>query len=305
MRRVSHVVNAYRIRVGLLLLLFFAGALVVVRAAPAPESRALVRKFVDEELRGNVAALADFDLSTLEGHPLYGAPDRSFDTDDCNLVRAIFDLLYADALPGLASDTLGTGRAYRGDTLNSFHTLFGRPIPGQPGRFAGLERYDPPDDLRVRAANFHRTYRTLGNLAPLPNRAWGRFTLNTYRGMHPVWRDAFPAFLAALRAALLFESDADPTLLALVETNAAAFVEFRTATGFARFVRSLDLDDYLDPVTDLPIPHYVPNAYFVSQRADAYFASADRYLTIAPRLIQQRALRMVDRLRAILGERDE
>ncbi len=126
-------------------------------AAPTPAAIDLVLKFVDEELQGNLDALADFDLATLEGHPLYGAPDRTFDTDDCHLVRALFEVLYADALPGLALPTLGTGRAYRGDTLNTFHTLFGRPIPEQPGRFAGLERHHPSDDLRARAAAFHRT----------------------------------------------------------------------------------------------------------------------------------------------------
>ena len=52
-------------------------------AAPTPEALDLVRKFVAEELRGDLDALADFDLATLEGHPLYGAPGRTFDTDDC------------------------------------------------------------------------------------------------------------------------------------------------------------------------------------------------------------------------------
>ncbi|NCA81388.1 MAG: hypothetical protein EOM72_01390 [Opitutae bacterium] len=269
-------------------------------AAPTPEALDLVRKFVAEELHGNPDDLADVDLATLEGHPLYGAPGRTFDTDDCNLVRALFDVLYADALPGLALPALGTGRAYRGDTLNTFHTLFGRPIPGQPGRFAGLERHEPSDDLRARAAAFHRTYHTLGNLAPLPNRSLGRLTFNTYRGTHAEWRDAFPAFLQNLRLALLADPAADPTLCQLVELNAEAFREFRTPDGLARFAQRLDLDDYIDPATGLPIPHYAPNAHFLPQSAAAYFAAADRYLTIAPVLIQRRAARIIARLRRLL-----
>ncbi|MGD9782093.1 MAG: hypothetical protein AB7V14_08065 [Kiritimatiellia bacterium] len=269
-------------------------------AAPTPEAMDLVRKFVAEELHGNLDALADFDLATLAGHPLYGAPGRTFDVDDCNLVRALFDVLYAEALPGLALPALGTGRAYRGDTLNTFHTLFGRPIPDQPGRFAGLERHRPSDDLRARAAAFHRTYHTLGNLAPLPNRSLGRNTFNTYRGTHPQWRDAFPAFLENLRRALLDDPSADPTLGQLVELNAEAFREFRTPDGLARFAPRLDLDDYLDPATGRPIPHYAPNAHFIPQSDAAYFASADRYLAIAPVLIQRRAVRMIARLRPLL-----
>ena len=270
-------------------------------AAPTPEAIDLVRKFVAEELQGNLDALADYDLATLEGHPLYGAPARTFDTDDCNLVRALFDVLYADALPGLALPTLGTGRAYRGDTLNTFHTLFGRPISDQPGLYFGLERHHPSDSLRVRAADFHHTYHTLGNLAPLPNRSLGRLTFNTYRGTHPEWRDAFPAFLQNLCLALLADPAADPTLRQLVELNAEAFLEFRTPDGLARFAHRLDLDDYIDPATGLPIPQYIPNAHFLAQSDDAYFVSADRYLSIAPLLIQRRAARMIARLRPLLS----
>ncbi len=270
-------------------------------AVPTPEAIDLVRKFVVEELHGNLDAWADFDLATLEGHPLYGAPGRTFDTDDCNLVRALFDVLYSDALPGLALPALGTGRAYRGDTLNTFHTLFGRPIPDQPGRFAGLERHHPSDALRARAAAFHHTYHTLGNLAPLPNRSLGRNTFNTYRGTHPAWRDAFPAFLENLRLALLADPGADPTLCQLVELNAEAFREFRAPDGLARFAQRLDLDDYVDPVTGLPIPHYAPNAHFLPQSDEAYLASADRYLAIASLLIQRRAARMIVRLRPLLS----
>ena len=275
-----------------------------VYAAPMPESIDMVRKFVAEELHGNLDALADHDLSTLEGHALYGAPGRTFDTDDSNLVRALFDVLYADALPGLALPVLGTGRAYRGDTLNTFHTLFGRPIPGQPGRFAGLERHRPTEELRAGAAAFHRTYHTLGNLAPLPNRALGRLTFNTYRGTHAQWRDAFPAFLENLRLVLAGYPAADPTLGKLVELNAEAFREFRAPDGLVGFARRLDLEGYVDSATGLPIPHYAPNAHFMPQSEEAYLASAERYLAVAPELIRRRAVRMIARLRPHLAGGD-
>lgn len=273
-----------------------------VLAAPTPEALDLVQKFVAEELHGQLDTLADYDFGTLEGHPLYGAPGRTFDTDDCNLARALYDLLYAGALPGLSLPALGTGRAYRGDTLNTFNTLFGRPIPDQPDRFAGLERHQPSDALRARAAAFRHTYHTIGNLAPLPNRSLGRLTFNTYRGTHPEWRDAFPAFLQNLRLALLADPAADPTLCRLVELNAEAFHDFRTPDGLARFAHCLDLDDYINPATGLAISHYAPNAHWLAQSNDAYIAAADRYLTIAPLLIQRRAARMIARLRPLLLE---
>ena len=129
----------------------------------------------------------------------------------------------------------------------------------------------------------------------------GRNTFNTYRGTHPQWRDAFPAFLQNLRLALLDDPAADPTLGQLVELNAEAFREFRAPDGLARFARRLDLDDYVDPATGLPIPHYAPNAHFLPQSDGAYAASAERYLAIAPVLIQRRAGRMIVRLRAVLS----
>ncbi|HQK20193.1 MAG TPA: hypothetical protein PLJ27_22230, partial [Polyangiaceae bacterium] len=90
------------------------------------------------------------------------------------------------------------------------------------------------------------------------------------------------------------------TLCRLVELNAEAFREFRAPDGLARFAQRLDLDDYVEPATGLPIPHYAPNAHFLPQSDADYLASADRYLAIAPVLIQRRAQRMIVRLRRLL-----
>ena len=273
-----------------------------VLADPHPEALQFVQKFVAEELRGDLNGFLDYDLATLEGHPLYGAPGRTFDTDDCNLVRALFHLLYRDAFPGLTLDTLGTGRPYRGDTLNTFNTLLGRPIPDQPGRFAGLEKFNPSDSLRARAAAFHRTYHMLGNLAPIPNRSLNRQTLNTYRGTHPDWRDAFPVFLVQLQPALLRDPSADPFLSQLVEHNADAFAPYRTPGGVAQIAERLDLHDYIHPATRQPIPHYHPNAHWLPQPRAAYLDSVHHYLDTIPPLIHQRTQRMINRLRPLLLE---
>lgn len=278
-------------------------------ATAAPSARApdldalqLVKQFVAEELHGDLNALLTYDLAILESHPAYGAPDRTFDTDDCNLVRAIFALLYTDALPGLTYATVGTGRPFRGDTLNSFNSLFGKPLPENPDRFAGLERRHPSDALRARAAAFHHTYHTLGNFAPLPNRSLNRKTFNTYRGTRAGWYDAFPIFLQNLHLALLDDPSADEMLAQLVENNADAFAPFRTPDGLLRFAGALDLNDYIDSGTALPIPHYAPHAHYASTDPAAYLASVDHYLTIVPVLIQRRTTRMIARLREILAQ---
>lgn len=281
--------------------LLFGCGLPVACAATHSAARQLVRQFVAEELGGDLSALAAYDLARLEGHPEYGAPGRIFDADDCNLARAIYALLYADAFPGLDLSTLGTGRPYRGDTMNSFHTLLGRPIEDQPGRFAGLERNRPSEQQRAQALQFRSTYHTIGNFMPLPNRSINRATLNTYRGTHQEWFDAFPEFLVQLRLALLQDPAADDFLGQLVAENEEAFRAFRGPDGLAEFARRLDLQDYLDPRTGLPLAHYQPAAHYKSPSRAAYLAAVDRYLTVAPKLIEQRANRMIARLQPILG----
>ena len=98
----------------------------------------LVKEFIAEKLNGDLYALESFDFKTLRDSEKYGAPDRSFDCDDTNIMRAVYVVLWGDSLPYLSLHDIGSGKNYRGDTMNTFHTMFGREIPEKPGFFAGL-----------------------------------------------------------------------------------------------------------------------------------------------------------------------
>ncbi|WJV18975.1 hypothetical protein QU593_00270 [Rossellomorea marisflavi] len=87
---------------------------------------------------------------------------------------------------------------YRGDTLNSFHTMFGKEVTSDGGsrRFKGVEKYLSDQPLREIVNRYHQTYHTVGNFIPLPNKKLERHTFNTYRGVK--YGDYFDLFLKRL-----------------------------------------------------------------------------------------------------------
>ena len=89
------------------------------------QAAALVADFVNEYIAGDWEKLKSFDFRELRNSDKYGCPDRNFDCDDCNLMRAVYVVLWNGCLPQLTLDNCGARRRYRGDTLNTFHTMFG------------------------------------------------------------------------------------------------------------------------------------------------------------------------------------
>ena len=145
---------------------------------------------------------------------------------------------------------IGTGKCYRGDTIHTFHTIFGRPDPEKPGHFYGIDQFLPDDSLYDRIRSFHKKVCTLGNFVVLPNSAVkgekSFVTLNTYRGTNH-WRDYFDQFMLALEPCLVNNCNADETLYSLVhERNHYAWENYKNQAGFTRLVKALLLDDYLD-----------------------------------------------------------
>ena len=117
-------------------------------------ARHLLLDFIREKLDGKLDNIRTFDIKTLRDDGKFGCPGRYFDCDDTEIMRAIYVVLWEDVLPELSMDTLGNAGKYRGDTMNSFHTMFGREIPERPGFYAGLEKYHPSEELRERVREF-------------------------------------------------------------------------------------------------------------------------------------------------------
>ena len=265
------------------------------------KARQTLQDFIQEKLNGDPDGILTFDFKTLRDSEKFGCPGRRFDGDDTEIVRAVCVVLWKDLLPELSMATLGDGEKYRGDTMNSFHTMFGREIPGRPGFFAGLEKYDPPEEMRERVREFGNAYcSTVGNFVVLPNLYVQGTTLNMHRGTNE-WRDFFDRFLIQLRNVLCGGEEKDPLLAELVKANGFCFGKFEGREGFSSLVRGLLLEDYCDQEF---LPKFVfPMNYHWKNPADkeTYFRDTAAYLDNAERIIRNRGRRIRDLLRAKLG----
>lgn len=219
-----------------------------------PDARKLLQAFTEEKLHGDLRNLKEFDFELLREDRIFGCRNpEDFDADDTFIIRAIFILLFRNVFPEMTDmGSVGRSRSYRGDTIHSFHTIFGRPIPGREGHFNGIEHFAPiEEELYERIRRFHKKGRTLGNFVVLPNiplQTGKEFlTLNTYRGTSCCYRDYFDRFLLALEPCLTKESRKDRILYKLVHCqNKRAFAPYREKDGFVHLAQALLLDDFLN-----------------------------------------------------------
>lgn len=265
------------------------------------KARHLLQDFIQEKLDGEPDNIRTFDIKTLLGDDKFGCPGRYFDCDDTEIMRAIYVVLWSDFLPELSMDTLGNTGKYRGDTMNSFHTMFGREIPERSGFYAGLEKYHPSDELRELVREFGNRYcSTVGNFVVLPNLYVQNTTLNFYRGTNH-WHDFFDRFLIQLKNVLCDCNGKDPLLEELVKANAFCFDKFKGREGFQTLEKILLLEDYCDdghaPVTVFPMNYHWKNP----ADAPAYFRDAKSYLENAKRIISCRSRKIADALQAELA----
>ena len=265
-------------------------------------ARQLLLDFIQEKLNGKLDNIRTFDIKTLRGDDKFGCPGRYFDCDDTEIMRAIYVALWEDALPELSMDTQGNAGRYRGDTMNSFHTMFGREIPERPGFYAGLEKYHPSDELRKRVREFGTKHcSTIGNFVVLPNRYVRDTTLNFYRGTND-WHDFFDRFLIQLKNVLCSSKDKDPLLTELVKANSFCFDEFRGKKGFQSLERLLYLEDYCNceaaPETVFPMNYHWKDP----AAPETYFRDAESFLGKAEQIICRRSEKMMHFLRSKLED---
>ena len=132
----------------------------------------------------------------------------ALDCDDTHLARIVYFLIHRDeenneyALPNLIKfSDIGSGYKYkyRGDTINTYSTLFGSKNQGYEIFF----KLCNVEDERV--ANFRNKYVTMGNFILLPattvqlnpdTRKW--HSMNSYRGTNERYRDYFDLFISRL-----------------------------------------------------------------------------------------------------------
>ena len=251
----------------------------------------LIQLFITERLDGDIEKLANFDLKQLENDEKYGCDNREFDCDDTNIARAIYALVYENVWPGLSYQSIVSKR-YRGDTINTFATLFGH-FDGFT--IKGFDKIAKNSELRTRVVQFYSKYHTIGNMMVLPNVFVGRSSLNLYRGCHPVWHDYIDRFLVELRNNLIGEPT-DEKLSTIIRANEFAFSNYQGINGFKKLIQGLYLDDYLVDGN----PQIISAGYYWWKKnldKQSYLDEVERYISVSEKVINNRSQSIIQKIK--------
>ena len=252
----------------------------------------LVAQFIKENLEGDIKRLVTFPLGNLRNDNVYGCPGRNFDSDDTELMRAIYCLVFGDVWENLSMVNLGDGKL-RGDTLNTYNTLFSQPWNE---KFTAI--WNPDDKLKAKMKEFQTICYTIGNMAILPDRRIGEWSINKHRGCHNEWHDYEDRFLAALYKVLIGDPSCDPDLQELVELNKEDFLPFYGKEGWKDFIYGNLLMDYVDgncePVVSSKGYTYWRGGYTNRER---FYEECHRYIDFSTRVINNRARMMIDKIK--------
>lgn len=248
----------------------------------------VIERFADKYLDGNIDDIVSFPLSRLYCDKEFGCPnDRRFDFDDTNLMRAIYVLIFSDFWPGLTFDSL-ENYAYRGDTMNTYNTMFGKPDYSKCIMHPGLDRFNPSNELKEKVVDFRlNRYNLIGNMVVLPNVEFESETINRYRGCNHT-HDFFDRFLLDFKAVLTKNPEADEKLCHLVDVNTEYLDKYFSENGFKKLTTNLFFEDYLDSNGN---PEVLSKGFYYwikGVSADEYLAEANRYIDFSIQVITNR-----------------
>lgn len=250
---------------------------------------AIIDNFVKERLGGDIDKMATFELGRLKGDDVYGCPGRRDDSDDTELMRAVYCVVFADAWKNLSMDNLGDGKL-RGDTINSFNTLLS---PTWKPDF--ITKWNPDKELKDKRQNYLKICYTMGNMTVLPDRRINDWSINKHRGCHDEWHDYEDRFLSALYKVLTIQADRDLDLEELVKLNDEDFQPFYGEEGWHRFIDLNMLEYYVDddykPIIKSRGYTYWRGGY---TNRDRFFKECHRYIDDSIRIINSRAQRMIE-----------
>ena len=257
------------------------------------KAKYLIHDFIEERLQGNLNELVRFDFAQLRSDKKYGVSrGHSFDCDNTNLSKAIYLLVFEDVWNDLTYLSLENGM-YRGDTINSFNTTFGKTVA--TGGFAGLNRFKPEKGLQERVLKFHSLYHTIGNFIVLPNACVHGYTLNTFRGSYYQWRDYIDKFIGALHIQLTSPQSANNEVFnQLIMANVTDFEPYYHQEGFELLMDKLLLNDCINQEGKPKQLFDVVYHWNKQLTRDMYHRHVDQYLYFCESFIEKRGERMVE-----------
>jgi len=159
--------------------------------------------------------------------------------------------------------------------------------------------FTPDDELKAKMKEFQTTCYTIGNMAVLPDRRIGEWSINKHRGCHNEWHDYEDRFLEALYLVLTGDLQRDLDLEELVELNKEDFMPFYGKDGWVKFVEGNFLMGYVNrdyvPIVRSKGYTYWRGGY---TNRDRFIAECYRYIDESTKIINHRAKLMIEKLKA-------
>lgn len=259
----------------------------------------LIRNFIEDKryLNGDIENLKTFNFEKIKNEDQYGkmSKEGEFDADDTAIIRAICFIVWKDDLPDLKNfEDIGTGKKYRGDTLNTYNTLFGKENAGIKKYFSDKNQME---ELLEKAKKFRADFQTIGNFMLMPNKSVSSKTINTYRGFCS-WRDYFDRFLSELNNCLTNSVENDEVLTKLIEENDFYFNNIK---GIREFSEKNFLELYLD--SNGVKRFFNPCKYHwqikkpTKIQKEEYIEFAKNYISKSTEIIEYRAKKIVEKLK--------
>ena len=166
----------------------------------------ILRSFVSDILNENIERLKDFDFTDLTTYV-----GDIIDPDMYCITQAIYIILWGD-IYDLSYEKMGpwnwkNEHPFRGDTLNSFGSLFGKENKKKDRSFAFRAKFYNADQdpyLWAKIKKFSKSYHSIGNFIVIPNRATLKNGINGARAGYysreecEGMRDYFDWFLIAI-----------------------------------------------------------------------------------------------------------
>lgn len=293
-------------------------------------AKRLLTDFIAVKLGENLEKLASYDMEELKGDKVFGCKNSRFEYDNTELVKALFVVLwhvfFAKKGIILDSDTVGEGKAFRGDTIHTSGALLGQKHK-EDGKYEGLnDRYEI-DDKNLMDSIAAWPVSRIGNMLLLPagslcvtnaKERKAYVTINTFRGYASGWHDYFDIFLENLREVMeegiptiTNENEISlPNIMSLPENRSQYFDCF---DSFDDWMDQMMLNDYYQNTGSRELKKLFNNIVFKDypyhwryrkideDRRLNYCKYVREYLENTKKLINSRSERMVKELKTILN----
>lgn len=252
----------------------------------------LLKDFIAEHLDGKITNLKTFDFSSLSNNSKFGCNSGNFDPKRSSIMRAIMALAFSDIWPELTYESIEKHKYELFTITNTQHSLgsFIYVSDANAGYYKSLNEYNPSEELNKRSKNLFRKTLSIGNIMVMP----GKISDSKSHGYMDI-------FLANLRLAMMSDKQCDVTLRGSLFANRKLMKTYQGEQGFLKLVSAQMLEDFLDP-DGLPEEKFDHVCGYDKKLArDRYLTALDCYITFSEQMIDNRASRIIAKLKAVLS----